>query len=114
MYVKAFEDYYRRHRSSMMVRSAIEERRAFTVNLKVLFEDVPLKEKIPDLSELVINSPAKMIGCLGLALHQVKYSCRKMAGRSSFLFLFIYLFFFFSSLKCRSWQFFLFFHFYQF
>ncbi|XP_066964761.1 DNA helicase MCM8-like [Macrobrachium rosenbergii] len=69
-YIKAFEDYFKRHRHTMQ-RPEIEERRSYSVNLKVFLEDEPLKDKISDLSELINNSPARMISCLGLALHQL-------------------------------------------
>ncbi|KAK7080663.1 DNA replication licensing factor mcm8 [Halocaridina rubra] len=69
-YVKAFEEYFHRLRPDMQ-RTEIEERHAYPVDLKVLLEDLTLKDKIPDLSELLFNSPANAISCLGLALHQL-------------------------------------------
>lgn len=69
-FVQAFEEYFSRLRPTLQ-RSEIEDRRAFHVNLKVLLEDEPVKEKIQELSDLVLNSPQRIISCLGLALHQV-------------------------------------------
>ncbi|XP_047500985.1 DNA helicase MCM8-like [Penaeus chinensis] len=69
-FVQAFEEYFSRLRPTLQ-RSEIEDRRAFHVNLKVLLEDGPVKEKIQEISDLVLNSPQRIISCLGLALHQL-------------------------------------------
>lgn len=53
------------------LRSEMEERRAFTVDLQKLLNDEDLKTAISELRSLVMNSPEVMINSLGLAMHQV-------------------------------------------
>ncbi|XP_045612321.2 DNA helicase MCM8 [Procambarus clarkii] len=69
-FVKAFEKYFHQIRPSMQ-REDIEERRAFTVNLEMLLADEMIKKKIPEISDLVITAPDRIISCLGLAMHQL-------------------------------------------
>lgn len=69
-FIKAFEKYFLQLRPSVQ-REEIEERRAFTVNLKMLLADEVIMKEIPELPSLVINSPEKIISCLGLAMHQL-------------------------------------------
>ncbi|CAL4189464.1 unnamed protein product, partial [Meganyctiphanes norvegica] len=68
--VRTFEEYIRKIRPSMH-RSEIEKKRSFTVDLKVILEDIIVKEKIPGLAEMLNSSPQRVIDCLGLAAHQV-------------------------------------------
>lgn len=70
-FIRVFEKYLQELRPSLQ-RNEIEERRAFTVNLKVLLENETVKKEIPDLSELVVTAPDRIIKCLGLAMHQVR------------------------------------------
>ncbi|XP_071552427.1 DNA helicase MCM8-like [Panulirus ornatus] len=69
-YVKAFGKFFHQLRPSLQ-RDVIEERRAFSVNLKTLLHDEMIKKEIPNISELVVNAPEKIISCLGLAMHQL-------------------------------------------
>lgn len=69
-FVRAFEKYLRQIYPSCL-RSELEERRAFSVDLKELLNDENVKEAIPQLPTLVLNSPEGVINCLGLAMHQL-------------------------------------------
>ncbi|XP_042241405.1 DNA helicase MCM8-like [Homarus americanus] len=69
-FIKAFEKYLLELQPSLM-REDIEERRSFTVDLKMLFHHKVIMEEIPEISDLVINTPDRMISCLGLAMHQL-------------------------------------------
>lgn len=69
-FVRAFEKYLRQNYHSCL-RSELEERRAFSVDLKELLNNENVKTAIPELPHLVLNSPEGVISCLGLAMHQV-------------------------------------------
>ena len=68
--MRAFEKYLRQNYNSGL-RTELEQRRSFSVDLKMLLNDENVKTVIPDLSNLVLNSPEGVINCLGLAMHQV-------------------------------------------
>lgn len=71
-FIKAFEKYLQGLRPSLQ-REEIEERRSFNVSIKSLLSHEGLKEDIPDLADLLLNSPERVISCLGLAMHQVRH-----------------------------------------
>ena len=68
--MRAFEKYLKQNYHKCL-RSELEERRAFSVDLKELLSDEEVKTAIPELPNLVLNSPEDVINCLGLAMHQV-------------------------------------------
>lgn len=70
-FVRAFEKYLRKIYHSCL-RSELEERRAFSVDLKELLNDEDVKTAVPELPCLLMNSPEGVINCLGLAMHQVR------------------------------------------
>ncbi|KAK3887660.1 hypothetical protein Pcinc_008244 [Petrolisthes cinctipes] len=69
-FIMAFEKYLQELRPSLD-RKDIEERRSFNVSIKSLLAHEGLKEAIPDLADLILSSPERVISCLGLAMHQL-------------------------------------------
>ncbi|KAK8395977.1 hypothetical protein O3P69_005220 [Scylla paramamosain] len=69
-FVCAFEKYLKQNYHKCL-RSELEERRAFSVDLKELLSDEDVKTAMPELPNLVLNSPEDVINCLGLAMHQL-------------------------------------------
>ena len=70
VFVNAFQDYFRRNRQTFK-RSEIDSRHSCKVDVIHLCEDENLKGTIPDLSDLILSSPQRIINALGLAVYEV-------------------------------------------
>lgn len=67
---RAAENFIRRHRQLFII-SDIEERRACTMDYKILIGDEEFVQEWSSFQQDLCDDPQVSINCLGLAIHQV-------------------------------------------
>ncbi|OPL20526.1 hypothetical protein AM593_05401, partial [Mytilus galloprovincialis] len=68
------EEAYNDHSPTVKkVQDDVEEKGYFIVDMKELLADQILMEGIPDLSTEMKDMPDRILSCIGLAVHQVKF-----------------------------------------